>query len=445
MFLDRLVGYVNARSRVLIQTPWIATVGNCAEEVYCGLLKARRERKRVCFLFPRDIAGPFRFARRKRNAELERVTSPFRIPLEANVLVAGLESLLSIVYSLFKLMSLALTWGTNRFLGRPLRLSEDFIVPNLGQWNLWVPEGASTFSRAAVEPYDWATQFATHLPVSLPAGHDQEAGEIRAQMGLPPTAWFVCVHVREGGLYGDHESAYFRNACIDNYLPAFAAITKRGGWVVRLGDQTMRRRPALEHVIDYAHSRAKSDLMDVYLIKECSLYIGAQSGIWDVANLFQKPILMPNMCEWSVCFPPRAGDLGIVKHLWSKSERRYLSMQDLLARSGRWGHSMSLDEDLVFHENSPAEICSLVEEYYSQDRQRGWSPLQAECHARRVEAIYNVLESVKIWPRDSDDVYNKFRLAFRLEACRGAISDSFLQANWEVSSRAGAGVSEALS
>ena len=443
MFLDTLIAEVNRRSPILIHTPWIGAVGNCSEEIYCGLLKARREGKRVCFLFPRDIGGPLRFARKKRNVEVQYVTSPLRIPREPNVLVAGLEWLLSVIYLFFKLISLSLTWST-KLVWRPLRLREDYLLPNFGEWGLWVPEGVNTFSRAAVQPFQWATQFATYLPVSLRAGHEQQARGLRAQMGLPPTAWFVCMHVREGGFYGDHDEAYFRNASIENYMPAMAAITERGGWVVRLGDSTMQKLPAMERVIDYAHSTAKCDLMDIYLIKECSLYIGSQSGIWDVANLFQKPLLMPNMCEWSLTYPARAGDLGILKHVWSKSRQRYLSIEELLVLSGHWQYLLVLDDDFVFHENSPSEIRSLVEEYYSRDPQGGWSPLQSAFHARRVEEAYKVLESAKIWTRATDDVYNKFRVALRLEASRGAIADSFLRANWDISSRSGAEVSEAL-
>ena len=37
--------------------------------------------------------------------------------------------------------------------------------------------------------------------------------------------------------------------------------------------------------------------MDLFLIKNCSFYIGTQSGPMDTAYLFNKPVLMTNMCE----------------------------------------------------------------------------------------------------------------------------------------------------
>ena len=43
--------------------------------------------------------------------------------------------------------------------------------------------------------------------------------------------------------------------------------------------------------------------MDLYLIKNCSFYIGTQSGPMDTAYLFNKPVLMTNMCEIFASLP----------------------------------------------------------------------------------------------------------------------------------------------
>src|SRR5256885_8476241 len=60
--------------------------------------------------------------------------------------------------------------------------------------------------------------------------------------------------------------------------PAVQEITRRGGWVVRLGDPTMEPFPPTPAVIDYAHSRLKSPATDVFLCGACRFFIGVASG-----------------------------------------------------------------------------------------------------------------------------------------------------------------------
>ena len=116
-------------------------------------------------------------------------------------------------------------------------------------------------------------------------------------MGLPNNAWFVCLHVRDGGYCGDHQQASTRNADIMNYLDAIEEVTSPGGWVVRMGDSNMPRLPPVKQVIDYPFLAEKCALMDIYLIKECQLYMGMPSGILDVAMLFQRPTIVTNLSK----------------------------------------------------------------------------------------------------------------------------------------------------
>ena len=106
--------------------------------------------------------------------------------------------------------------------------------------------------------------------------------------------------MRESGFRNDAGRREYRNATIGNYVKAFERITERGGWVSRMGDATMTKLPEMERVIDYAFTKYKSDLMDLFLIKKCRFFIGCQSGILDIASLFQKPTLIINMYNWKL-------------------------------------------------------------------------------------------------------------------------------------------------
>ena len=47
--INKLFNYINRKSPVLIHTPWVRNIGDCAEEIYYGLLKARRDGKKIVF------------------------------------------------------------------------------------------------------------------------------------------------------------------------------------------------------------------------------------------------------------------------------------------------------------------------------------------------------------------------------------------------------------
>jgi putative glycosyltransferase (TIGR04372 family) len=112
------------------------------------------------------------------------------------------------------------------------------------------------------------------------------------RMGVPEGAWYACVHVREPGYLneGPTSSEAARNGDIRNYIPAIEEIVRRGGWVIRIGDPTMRPLPPLPHCIDYAVSSFKSEVMDVFLAASCRFLIGTTSGVVIISEVFGVPV-----------------------------------------------------------------------------------------------------------------------------------------------------------
>ena len=47
---------IKKRVPVVLQTPAVEAYGNCAEEIYWGLLRARRENKKVIFIIIIDFS-----------------------------------------------------------------------------------------------------------------------------------------------------------------------------------------------------------------------------------------------------------------------------------------------------------------------------------------------------------------------------------------------------
>ena len=73
-------------------------------------------------------------------------------------------------------------------------------------------------------------------------------------------------------------------------------INSIGGKVIRLGDPV--DMSINDICIDYPNSKYKSELMDLYLIKNCKLYIGTNSGILDCAFLLGTPVLGVNFSDF---------------------------------------------------------------------------------------------------------------------------------------------------
>ena len=156
------------------------------------------------------------------------------------------------------------------------------------------------------------------------------------QMGVPDGSWFVCVHCREDGYLGDVNQS-LRNADISNYLLAIKAIIKRGGWVMRMGDPSVKPLPAMDKVIDYAHSNMRSEQMDVFLCATCKFFLGSDSGLYHVSSVFGVPAAIANYAHLSGVLPYGPADIGIPKLIWSEKDKRYLAFKEVLGSpSGKY-------------------------------------------------------------------------------------------------------------
>lgn len=191
-------------------------------------------------------------------------------------------------------------------------------------------------------------------------------------LGLPKEAWFVTLHVREPGWRdGCSWQEHFRNADIRTYFPAIKAITEAGGWVVRIGDPGMTKLPVMPHVIDYAHSQAKSDWMDIFLCAQCRFMMGTSSGMCTIASAFGVPLVMTNLLPGYGVYHFTSQDLCIPRMCFSKDKERYLSFRELISPPVGTATAQSHfdHQNVQIIENKPEEIKAVVEEML--DRYRG--------------------------------------------------------------------------
>lgn len=428
--LNRIVNFLNARTRFVFLTPCVSVIGNCSEEIVFGLIRARREGKKLVILYPFDLPWKFRFP--VTNREIFDVASPHRAEVPAPLFLLA-RGTLTAVFGFFHALSLVL----GKVLGKWAHLPGRFTHPTLGSTTLWKPdEEPSEFRWDTVERYHWTEEVQKPLSVGLRPEKLARARGLAREMGIPDGVWFVGLHVREGGFYGDHAAGAPRNATISNYLPLIREITARGGWVVRLGDKSMTPLPPMERVIDYPHTRFKSDLMDIYLLSRCRFYVGMSSGILDTAFLFQRPMLITNMPNMTFVYPRRPEDRGLPKHVFSRSKGRFLSLHEVLGAPWEAQHFHDIGDDFELFENSPEELRDAVVEFMDGLDHGGLplSPLQSEANRLRIEQGRKLLEKV-LFKSPYNDMHNRYRMASRLESAVGALSRAFVEANWETNTR----------
>jgi putative glycosyltransferase (TIGR04372 family) len=127
-------------------------------------------------------------------------------------------------------------------------------------------------------------------------------------MGINPNRPYVCLVVRDGGHYSDpsglENPAYeFRNYDIDDFTDLVLTLIKRGYQVIRLG--AGKEKPfslKCGGLVDYAISKFRSELLDVYLAANCSFAVSTQTGPDAVCLLFRRPVCYVDIPVFSQVF-----------------------------------------------------------------------------------------------------------------------------------------------
>jgi putative glycosyltransferase (TIGR04372 family) len=240
-----------------------------------------------------------------------------------------------------------------------------------------LPDGrhVSRDRALALSQHRWEQENRSPL-LALTPEHERCGRDTLASLGMGHDAWFVALHVRESGYLDEPSDSYrlHRNADVATYLPAAQKIVDRGGWVVRLGDPSMKPLPKTHRVIDYVHSHIYSDWMDVYLAGACRFFLGTSSGLFVVAWCFGRPCALAN---WDSLLrrPWASEDIFVPKLWWLHAEERYLTFDELLGPP----YVHSLYEDRVRPsqyaalgvspvDNTAEEIVDLVGEMLDRER-----------------------------------------------------------------------------
>lgn len=307
------------------------TIGNVSEYIFYALLKAERLNKKACLIrkrvpFIKHLKAIFFFtplqAIYKVRSEL--IASPSLASAALSVGV-GMAILFSHIAAAAKYMTCKLI---NKAAGRPLlveRFQSHSFSRGLDDLYCLGDQTATHYSESS--RLYWREALSRQFNITLPPRDETLAKTSLRQLGLGEDSWYVCLHVRTSAFYKDLSSD-FRNSNIENYREAIEYIISLGGKVVRLGDQAPMPF-AINGFIDYPNTPAKNEATDLYLIKHCRFFIGTNSGLFDTALLFGKPVLSVNTTDFIFATPYKQCDSFIYKRIYCRQEKRLLSFQEV--------------------------------------------------------------------------------------------------------------------
>jgi len=224
------------------------------------------------------------------------------------------------------------------------------------------PESRFRYVYGSLDRYAKAWSRVWDQPLlSIPA-EDRRRGEtLLRQLGIPEGAWFVCLHVREAGFLPRLSYHSYRDCDIDTYSTAVDLIVSQGGYVVRMGDPSMKRIKSLPGVIDYAHSDLRSAFLDIFLCEHCRFFLGTSSGLVAVPAFFNRPMAEVNVVPFQYSMPD---SLFIPKLIYSITESRLLTFEEVVRRGI---HQYDFAELYTRNgcsvvDNEPEDILRLTEE-----------------------------------------------------------------------------------
>jgi putative glycosyltransferase (TIGR04372 family) len=212
-------------------------------------------------------------------------------------------------------------------------------------------------------------------PVRLPQERRRELERFALELGIPPAAKIVALHVRGPGfkrgkevhdrrnarrLHSRNDST--RNADISTYFDAIDYLVGLGYTVVRLGDPTMEPVHRAG-VIDLATSPKRAAADELYVLSRSEFFIASESGPQAVAFLTGTPTIVVNATDPISSYPIRPKDMYLLKTVADAKTGTPVALENLL--EAEYTTNLRNTSRYRYLDNTRDEILAAVEEMES--------------------------------------------------------------------------------
>jgi len=341
-------------------TPTFYSIGNAAEEILWAYKRAEIEGLKVNIIAPYSWTEFLNY--RICNREL------FRLVCDSG----GGEDAVSVLYLIIVRFIVNMGFIVKRgfsLVGRKyigFLFPEKWHFPQVGMNKYWPVYDDISGNISSIINDPIIAQMHKPFSVGLRKKTKNICADRLSAFGIPRDAKYICLHVRDAGFHADNSRRSYRNADIASYRKGIEYLLNRGLYVFRMGDAKMKKiNFTHDKLIDYPFTSIKSEEMDLFLISNCEFYIGMQSGVYSVALLFDKPVLLLNMVDWFYPYPLKIFDRGLLKKIKIKGSGLFLTMQDRFSLPFFYTDVRSkFSDEIEFFDNNPEEILMAIMGFY---------------------------------------------------------------------------------
>lgn len=409
----RLFNFLINNKFYFIVTPHLYTIGNSTEEIYLSLIKARKESRKVIFMIP--YAWCYFYKRSIQCASVVSIETPYNIS-QKNILF----NFIKFFFSFTSLSARILEILTRKISKKEIKIFRDFaLCPRIGISELYNPlKGDYKSIKKNTIKYDWNKEFRKKLNLRKSFPRFKVYENILYSSGFKKEQKYVCLHMRSHKTYSDKTLARERSCDEKNYYEAINFLIKKGYKVVRMGDQNMPRMKAINGLFDYAHSQLNNSINDQYLIANCEFYIGTTSGIWGLAWMLEKDMIIVNNPSWEYS-SPNSYSVDLYKRVFDKKNSRYLKLSEWIKdHHAALSFMKPIPNRYIFKENTSLEIKDAIKNYLNK------KSLTISQRQKVTQLVSNAaLKFIEDNNKYSLDILYRFYLMASL--CKGRIDPEF--------------------
>ena len=190
------------------------------------------------------------------------------------------------------------------------------------------------------------------------------------KIGITEDDKIICLIVRDSNYlkkqfpYQDWNYHNYRNCDINNYKLAINTATKRGYYVLRMGQDNKEELtiPDNPRFIDYG-KKFRTDFLDIFLAYKCSFCITTATG-WDFipAFTFRKPVIFTNYTPVGDLLTYSKNFLFSIKIHYDIIKNKKLNLKEISQSLAAYGTSTELfeRENIKLLENTPEDLEELT-------------------------------------------------------------------------------------
>ena len=170
--------------------------------------------------------------------------------------------------------------------------------------------------------------------------------------------WYTILHVRNNKHF-----ALIRNSKINDFKKAIKHVTSKGGFVIRIGDNSMTPIKNMKNVIDLTHDKS-SPKHFVFLFKYAKFFMLSVSGPGALSTFFDAPAIHLD-CAPIYSILAKKNDFILPTMYYSKNKMMTFTQRfnSEYGRAASYGHLKK--ENIIVKPNSSNEILEATKEIYN--------------------------------------------------------------------------------